>query len=220
VAQHKLLTGLASLLVVTGIGGAMSDRTSLEWISSAQAQDDSPDDEDALAADGASADEAEAFEEEATDDHSDDAEASEEEEASDDGAEGDAESNTDANAPAVDDSELAGSENEGDPAVDGAQSIASEEPPVAATPPRADAPAGSEAQRRRELREFVSQLAARGQQFADSDSIFKAGFMNSLAAMHLVAFCETKYGKDFSPETFELSNFDTIDALVKTCAPG
>lgn len=77
----------------------------------------------------------------------------------------------------------------------------------------------SEAQRRSELREFVGR-SLHGQQIADNEDIFAAGLVNSLFAMQLVNFCETKYGKEFSPETFEISNFNSIDALVKTCAPG
>jgi methoxymalonate biosynthesis acyl carrier protein len=52
-------------------------------------------------------------------------------------------------------------------------------------------------------------------EFADSDNIFAKGFVNSLFAMKLLTFVEGQLGVEFDDDDLDLSNFNSIDNIVK-----
>jgi len=90
--------------------------------------------------------------------------------------------------------------------------------PAAAPSPQAEpAPAQASAVPasvvRTKLREFVSQTV-RDDSMTDSTDIFATGFVNSLFAMQLVAYCEKEFGVQIEDGDLELDNFRSVDKLV------
>ena len=53
--------------------------------------------------------------------------------------------------------------------------------------------------------------------FADSESIFATGRLESLAAVQLVVFLEQEFGVDFSNLDFEIDRIDSIDLIATLC---
>lgn len=49
----------------------------------------------------------------------------------------------------------------------------------------------------------------------DDDNIFKLGFVNSLFAVKLVSFIEGKFNIIVDSEDMEISNFNTVNNIVK-----
>jgi acyl carrier protein len=47
----------------------------------------------------------------------------------------------------------------------------------------------------------------------DDDDIFRLGFVNSLFAVRLVGFIESRFNIIVDPEELELSNFNTIENI-------
>ena len=134
VAKHRLLTGLASLLVIIGIGGAPGDRDGIGWISAAQAQDEFTEEGDEAAGDEEFVGE-EAAEEESADEFVEDENAQEfadEEPAEGEPAEGPPE---DEAAFAQENPDDAALDAEVDQAIDEDSLAASPAPSASATPP-------------------------------------------------------------------------------------
>jgi acyl carrier protein len=53
----------------------------------------------------------------------------------------------------------------------------------------------------------------RGVQVRDADDIFVMGLVNSLFAMQLVEFTETRFGIEIDADDLQLDNFRTVNAL-------
>ena len=53
----------------------------------------------------------------------------------------------------------------------------------------------------------------RGVDVKDSDDIFTMGLVNSMFAMQLVEFVESRFNVEIGPEDLEITNFRTIDAI-------
>ncbi len=51
--------------------------------------------------------------------------------------------------------------------------------------------------------------------FSDSENIFTNGYVNSLFAMKLLTFVETELDVEFENDELELSNFSSIDNIIK-----
>jgi acyl carrier protein len=51
--------------------------------------------------------------------------------------------------------------------------------------------------------------------FLDSDNIFVLGYVNSLFAMKLLNYVETEFGITVANEEMGLSNFNSVDNIVK-----
>ena len=51
--------------------------------------------------------------------------------------------------------------------------------------------------------------------FKDNDNIFAMGFVNSLFAMKLLNFIEKQYVIQIDDEDIEISNFSSIDRIIK-----
>ncbi|MDE2229158.1 MAG: acyl carrier protein [Alphaproteobacteria bacterium] len=77
---------------------------------------------------------------------------------------------------------------------------------------------------REKIRAFVrEQLASAdaGADFADSDSLFVSGRLDSASAVQFVVFLETEFGVDFAEQGFDVTQIDSVDAmadLVAQCA--
>lgn len=70
--------------------------------------------------------------------------------------------------------------------------------------------------RRSQIRDHLTaRLAAKGDTapFADGDSLFVAGRLDSLDAVETVVFLET-FGIDFAALGFDLSLIDSVDAIA------
>jgi acyl carrier protein len=53
--------------------------------------------------------------------------------------------------------------------------------------------------------------------FADTESLFASGRLESLAAVQLVAFLEEQFALDFSNLDFEIDRIDSIDLIATLC---
>jgi acyl carrier protein len=70
---------------------------------------------------------------------------------------------------------------------------------------------------RAKLRAFIGELLLKKDDtdnFADSDSLFASGRLDSLAAVDVVAFLEEEFAVDFQDTDFEIDRIDSIDAIV------
>lgn len=52
-------------------------------------------------------------------------------------------------------------------------------------------------------------------EFSDSDDIFQMGFVNSLFAMKLVNYIEQEFSITVDNDDLEISNFSSVDRIVK-----
>jgi acyl carrier protein len=70
------------------------------------------------------------------------------------------------------------------------------------------------------LREFMDELLRERDDtagFADAESLFANGRLESLAAVQLVVFLEQEFGIDFSNLDFEIDRIDSIDLIATLC---
>jgi len=70
---------------------------------------------------------------------------------------------------------------------------------------------------RADLRAFLTQaLSNHGDHtpFADSESLFLSGRIDSFTMMNLVVHLESTYGLDFGAIDFDVSLVDTVDAIA------
>jgi acyl carrier protein len=70
---------------------------------------------------------------------------------------------------------------------------------------------------KKEVREFLQGLLAKlgdKKEFADGDSLFLSGRLDSFSMMQLVMHLEEIYGIDFSDINFEMALFDSVDAIT------
>ncbi len=68
------------------------------------------------------------------------------------------------------------------------------------------------------IREFILQnltIFEDNVSFEDSDDIFKRGFVDSMFALKLVQFVESEFGLKVDNQDLQLSNFSTIDGMMK-----
>lgn len=65
---------------------------------------------------------------------------------------------------------------------------------------------------RAQIRSFVAR-ALKGEEVADDEDIFAAGFVNSLFAIELVTFVEKTFGIVVENEDLELENFSSVERL-------
>jgi len=75
---------------------------------------------------------------------------------------------------------------------------------------------------RLELRAFISEtLEKRGdlKPFADDESLFLSGRLDSLTMMNFVMFLEKTYGVDFDTIYFEVAVVDTVEAILALIQP-
>jgi len=66
-------------------------------------------------------------------------------------------------------------------------------------------------------REFVVELLALREDHspvADSESLFVAGRLDSMAAVELVSFLEERFGVDFADVEFDIELLDSIDSIL------
>lgn len=74
---------------------------------------------------------------------------------------------------------------------------------------------------RDKIRAFVREqlaLANAGADFADSDSLFVSGRLDSASAVQFVVFLETEFGVDFTELGFDATLIDSVDAMVNLVA--
>ena len=77
-------------------------------------------------------------------------------------------------------------------------------------------------QARLELRAFISEtLEKRGdfKPFADDESLFLSGRLDSFTMMNFVMFLEQTYGVDFDTVDFEVAIVDTVEAILALIQP-
>ncbi len=67
---------------------------------------------------------------------------------------------------------------------------------------------------RDELRAFLKKLSGVAD-IADGDELFARGLLNSLYAMQIVQFVESRYQLIVRDEDLELDNFQTIEAIAR-----
>jgi len=75
---------------------------------------------------------------------------------------------------------------------------------------------------RLELRAFISEtLEKRGdlKPFADDESLFLSGRLDSFTMMNFVMFLEKTYGVDFDTIYFEVAVVDTVEAILALIQP-
>ncbi len=71
-------------------------------------------------------------------------------------------------------------------------------------------------QAKQKLREFLTEAIQRqtGQsEFADADSLFISGLLDSFSMMNLVMYLEEAFGLDFSNFEFDVSLIDSVNAI-------
>ncbi len=74
---------------------------------------------------------------------------------------------------------------------------------------------------RDKIRAFVREqlaLASAGESFADSDSLFVSGRLDSASAVQFVVFLETEFGVDFAEQGFDVTLIDSVDAIMTLIA--
>lgn len=70
---------------------------------------------------------------------------------------------------------------------------------------------------RAKIRTFVREqlaVAAAGADFADADSLFVGGRLDSASAVQFVVFLETEFGIDFTAQGFDVTLIDSVDAMM------
>jgi len=70
---------------------------------------------------------------------------------------------------------------------------------------------------RARVRSFVAALLREHDdhgQFADSESLIRAGRLDSLAVVKLVTFLESEFAVDFARIEFDPERFDTVDEIA------
>jgi acyl carrier protein len=71
------------------------------------------------------------------------------------------------------------------------------------------------------LRAFVEELLSEHDDrapFTDSESLIKAGRLDSLAVVKLVTFLEADFGVDFARVEFDPERFDSVDEIAGVIA--
>lgn len=74
---------------------------------------------------------------------------------------------------------------------------------------------------KQKLREFLTEAIQRqtGQsEFADGDSLFISGLLDSFSMMNLVMYIEEAFGLDFSNLEFDVSLIDSVNAIESLVA--
>ncbi|HLI11473.1 MAG TPA: phosphopantetheine-binding protein [Alphaproteobacteria bacterium] len=75
----------------------------------------------------------------------------------------------------------------------------------------------AETSARAKLRNYLGErlrLAGESGAFADSESLFTSGRLDSLNTVQLVLFLESEFGIDFGTLGFDVSQIDSIDAIM------
>jgi acyl carrier protein len=71
------------------------------------------------------------------------------------------------------------------------------------------------------LRDYVAErlrLIGDGGDFADSDSLFASGRLDSLNTVQMILFLEGEFAIDFGTLGFDVSQIDSIDAMMTLVA--
>lgn len=55
--------------------------------------------------------------------------------------------------------------------------------------------------------------------FADDESLFDSGRLDSIAAVNILLVLETDYGVDLSDPDFDISQIDTLQQIVELVSP-
>jgi acyl carrier protein len=74
---------------------------------------------------------------------------------------------------------------------------------------------------RAKIRTFVREQLERADakaEFADSDSLFVSGRLDSASAVQFVIFLETEFGIDFTEQGFDVTQIDSVDAMTNLVA--
>ncbi|GAA0555745.1 acyl carrier protein [Chitinophaga japonensis] len=64
------------------------------------------------------------------------------------------------------------------------------------------------------VRAYLLQSINQGKAFTDADDIFELGIVNSLFAMQLITFMETKFSIRVENDDLEISNFNTVNNIT------
>lgn len=70
---------------------------------------------------------------------------------------------------------------------------------------------------RERIRAFVREqltLADAGAEFTDADSLFVSGRLDSASAVQFVVFLETEFDIDFAEQGFDVSQIDSVNAMM------
>ncbi|MBL0030301.1 MAG: hypothetical protein IPO95_15055 [Rhodanobacteraceae bacterium] len=212
----RIATSLTGLLVVANSGLLPGDIDG-GLISAAYAQDDESWDEDGEDAgdDSEFTDEDDAAEFDGSEDTDEDSDAADED---------DAEELADGSEDAGDDSEAVDEEEESS---DDGSEVASddsqiaepaeapkpvEQPIAAQETPKPAAVNGSDPVRA-STRAFLARFF-KGHSVRDDENFFELGYVNSLLALQLVAFCEKEFGIEVEDADLNIGNFTTIDNIA------
>ena len=63
------------------------------------------------------------------------------------------------------------------------------------------------------IRDFVGRFM-HGREMPDGEDIFATGYVNSMFAMQLVQFVESRFGITVESDDMEIDNFRSIDAIA------
>jgi len=74
---------------------------------------------------------------------------------------------------------------------------------------------------RERIRSFVREqlaLANADKKFNDSDSLFVSGRLDSVSTVQFVVFLETEFGIDFAAQGFDVTQIDSVNAMMSLVA--